>query len=184
MASFRDIPILILDQLFVVDFDEGKIFWRHKSKKETFLTLHNGRYWRGTVKKVNVFAHHVIFAMHHKKWAAGEIDHIDGQTQNNSIGNLREASHLDNSRNRKTPKTNKTGISGVSWHCYPKFFQKGKWCARISDGKKRIHIGYFEKFDDAVFARKQAEKEIGYHKNHGRLSHHEGLTYPDSSAGS
>jgi hypothetical protein len=37
----------------------------------------------------------------------------------------------------------------------------------MADGKY-LHLGYFDRFDDAVSARKSAEKKLGYHPNHGR----------------
>ncbi len=59
-------------------------------------------------------------------------------------------------------KTNNTsGITGVYWH-------KGanKWMAFIKINYKQIYLGTFTEFDEAVCARKLAEKEYGFHENH------------------
>lgn len=55
---------------------------------------------------------------------------------------------------------NTSGVSGVS-------YRKGnqKWQVRIADDQ---HVGYFQTFNEAVAARKAAEKLHGYHPNHGR----------------
>lgn len=40
------------------------------------------------------------------------------------------------------------------------YFDKStkKWCAKVSINRKRIHLGLFEEYDDAVNTRKEAEK--------------------------
>ena len=80
------------------------------------------------------------------------IDRIDS-SKNYEPGNVRwvEDYSIQNI-NRRTPKNNTSGVKGVSW--YPKY---NKWIARINVNKKRISLGYFENFDDAVKARKEAE---------------------------
>ena len=41
------------------------------------------------------------------------IDHIDGNNQNNKISNLRQVTSLENARNRKLSKYNKSGVTGI-----------------------------------------------------------------------
>ena len=49
-------------------------------------------------------------------------------------------------------RKNKTGAKGVS--------KNGKrWVASIQINKKRIYLGIFKNFDDAVKARKEAEEK-------------------------
>lgn len=55
----------------------------------------------------------------------------------------------------KTRSTNTSGVTGVS---YDK--SRNKWAAEIMFKKKKYYLGRFENKDDAVIARKQAEKEI------------------------
>lgn len=52
-------------------------------------------------------------------------------------------------------RRNTSGVKGVTWHK-----QKGKWKAFISFQGKYKHLGYFEFLDDAIAARKKAEKEL------------------------
>lgn len=44
------------------------------------------------------------------------IDHIDGDTSNNRISNLRICNSSENQRNRSTSNNNTSGYKGVSWH--------------------------------------------------------------------
>ncbi|WP_346961325.1 hypothetical protein [Clostridium sp.] len=50
-------------------------------------------------------------------------------------------------------KNNVSGITGVGWSKV-----NGKWRSRITLNRKVIHLGYFESFEDAVEARRNAEK--------------------------
>ena len=91
------------------------------------------------------------------------VDHINGDTVDNRICNLREASNSKNCKNQKRRTNNKSGITVVYWVkvC-------GKWGARINKDYKSIYLGVFNSFEDAVAVRKAKEIELGYHKNHDR----------------
>lgn len=89
------------------------------------------------------------------------IDHIDGNKQNNRIDNLRLFTPLENMRNRGTNKNNTTGYNGVY------LTSSGKYRARIKIKGKLIGLGTFVNFDDAVKARKEANELYGFDDNHG-----------------
>ena len=84
------------------------------------------------------------------------VDHIHGKESrfDNRKSNLRLATISQNGMNRETSVNNTSGAVGVSWHK-----QTGKWTARIQIDKKRINLGLFDNFDDAVKARKEAEEK-------------------------
>lgn len=83
------------------------------------------------------------------------VDHIGGEnTRNdNRKTNLRLATIGQNVINRKTSKKNTSGIAGVSWHKGAK-----KWRARIGINGKTINLGLYKDKNDAILARKEAEK--------------------------
>jgi len=56
-------------------------------------------------------------------------------------------------KNNTPIKSNKSGIPGVHQHV------DGYWIARINFKGKRIYLGYFKEFDDAVKVRKEAEEK-------------------------
>lgn len=77
----------------------------------------NGGYvmfnYRGTV----LYAHRVAFAMYHKCSVEDiEIDHIDGNRQNNRAVNLRAARREQNAANSRKHSDNASGIKGV-YYC-------------------------------------------------------------------
>lgn len=91
-----------------------------------------------------------------------DIDHVDGDRLNNKWNNLRLVTRSENLKNMGVKSTNTSGHHGVS-----KRRDTGKYHAYINSDGKRTHLGNFTELDDAVAARKAAEKVHGFHKNHG-----------------
>ena len=56
--------------------------------------------------------------------------------------------------NKKIAKNNSSGVTGVGWNK-----EQQKWTAKIGVNRKRIFLGYYANFDDAVKARKEAEEK-------------------------
>lgn len=81
----------------------------------------------------------------------GHLDHIDGNTWNNRLSNLREATTSQNLANSKTFETNTSGYKGVCWHK-----QHQKWRAYIVVSKKQHHLGLFTELHDAARAYRDA----------------------------
>ena len=117
-------------------------------------------YLRGRIFNKFYKAHRVMWIME-TNTIPDIVDHIDGIKSNNVFENLRDVSVSENNKNLKRFKTNTSGISGVS-------FIRNKWRARIYVDGKEKHLGIFDKKEDAICARVAAEKEYGYHENHGR----------------
>lgn len=81
-----------------------------------------------------------------------EVDHIDRNGLNNSRANLRICTHAENQRNQSKPKNNKSGVKGVFWDK-----ERKKWCVQIRANGFTKHIGRFDKKEDAIIKRKEAE---------------------------
>ncbi len=63
--------------------------------------------------------------------------------------------NLNRIKNKRMQKNNTSGVTGVSFH-----LGMGQWYARISFKGKTYSLGYFDELDDAVKARKDAEKKL------------------------
>jgi hypothetical protein len=94
-----------------------------------------------------------------------EVDHINGNSGDNRLENLREVSHRNNMKNVKLRIDNKSGHVGVSY-CS----KRNIWRARIKTKTKDTHLGYFKTKEEAIEARLIASKEHGFHENHGRIN--------------
>ena len=115
------------------------------------------------IKKRSHYSHRLAWLYVNGVLPPLEIDHIDGDSQNNSIRNLRSVTSQENSMNSSVPATNTSGVVGVSF-CK----RDGRWRAHIQTSGKYQHIGYFGHIFDAACARKSKEIELGFHANHGR----------------
>jgi len=100
--------------------------------------------------------HRFAWLYEYGEWPKHGIDHINRDPQDNRIENLRDVPQAVNMKNRAT-KTNKSGCVGVIWYA-----SRNKWMAYIGGRKKRTHLGYFDDKEEAIMARKEAEKEQGY----------------------
>ena len=79
------------------------------------------------------------------------IDHIDGDTLNNNINNLRAATRQQQQLNRKRPCNNTSGAKGVY-----KAKNRTKWEAKLCVNSKCIYLGTFECKVEAALAYNKA----------------------------
>ena len=82
------------------------------------------------------------------------IDHKNHDKMNNRKSNLRRANNSENAMNSELSSANTSGVTGV-YHDK----KRNKWIASIMFNYKNIHLGRFDKFEDAVKARKDAEEK-------------------------
>lgn len=108
-------------------------------------------------------AHRLAFFYMTGEFPQHHTDHINGKRSDNRWSNLRAVTAMENHHNQKMKKNNKSGVNGVCW-----LRKIDKWQAQIRVNYKTIHLGTFENKEDAVTARKEAEKNYGFHSNHGR----------------
>lgn len=169
-------PPSFVREIMYYDSKSGFLYWKHrkdmpKSWNTRFANqkvkannancssiLYNGN-------RFNMGYHRLIWCHYYGKWPESNlvIDHINGNHYDNTIENLRLVTQAENSKNRSTRKDNTSGHVGLYWRN-----SKRKWQVYIGVNGKNIHIGHFKNKEDAIKARKEAEKKYGYHKNHGR----------------
>ena len=86
-----------------------------------------------------------------------EVDHISRNKLDNLNENLRVVCTSENIVNRGMMKNNTSGVVGVTWDK-----SREQWKAQLNIYNKCYSLGRFNKFEDAVDARNQAE--VKYHK--------------------
>lgn len=82
------------------------------------------------------------------------VDHKDLNPLNNRKSNYRVCTFRENRMNHSRFKNNTSGYSGVTYRK-----EKNQWIARITVNYKRIFLGYFETKEEAIKARKRAERK-------------------------
>jgi len=92
---------------------DGKIYHRRFNYKELGWVADTG-YKKIKVEGKEYPLHHVLWFLWKGVWPENYIDHIDGNKLNNSIHNLREATHEQNTRNAKVRKDSLFGYKGVT----------------------------------------------------------------------
>lgn len=83
-----------------------------------------------------------------------EVDHICHKKYDNRKSELRIVTRSQNNMNHGLRNDNTFGVVGICWAK-----RENKWLARITVDGKEIFLGYFDKFEDAVKARKEAEEK-------------------------
>lgn len=105
-------------------------------------------------------AHRLAWLWMKGRWPRDEIDHRDLDRANNRWANLREATHVQNTRNGPLRTTNTSGFKGVT-------FKRGRWRATIRAEGRYLHLGYFASPEAASAAYREASQRL--HGEHGRL---------------
>lgn len=131
---------------------------------DTINTSTSDGYLRVFIDGHSYKVHRLVWLYVNGEWPLGQIDHIDGNRINNRICNIRDVTHIENSKNSALSKRNTSGCTGV-YFCN----NLKKWYARISYNGAVKHLGYFDRINEAITTRKEAECKYGYHENHGRI---------------
>lgn len=89
-------------------------------------------------------------------WPPYDIDHRDGNKDNNSLDNLREAKRIQNQQNiRKAHIDNQCGLLGAYWDK-----RRGLWYSEIRSNGKRHLLGKFPTKEQAHAAYLAAKRQL------------------------
>lgn len=119
-------------------------------------------------KRKNCSIHRLVFAAFKGQIREGYvIDHIDGNTSNNNISNLRSITVTENNRSGYERKRLKGNTS--SKYPYVTIHPLG-WLAWCSINHKRYHLSYFKNEDEAGRVAEEASRGIYPQKFIDRLA--------------
>jgi hypothetical protein len=144
-----------LQSLFV--YKDGHLYWKNTKGRLISGSLAGTKshhYWQICIDYVIYRTHRLVWIFHHGNSPAS-VDHINGNTFDNRIENLRECNASQNQHNKKVSKLNTSGIKGVGW-CK----QKQKWRARLCVDGKEFNIGFFDNIKEAEKTISNKRKEL------------------------
>ena len=154
-----------LHSVFSYDPDTGIITWKKDISvscrkgavaggfdKEGYLRIrYKGKEWR---------AHRVAWFLSYKKWPDHTIDHINQVKTDNRLINLRDVTQAENNKNmrrwtegRLISRYSISGDLGVYFRP-----DRKRWRSRIKVNRVYISLGCFATREEAVAARREAEK--------------------------
>ena len=126
---------------------------------------------------VRTYVHRLVWLMEHGYWPQQPIDHINGNPLDNRVENLRMVDQKTNAQNKAMSRNNTTGYTGVYRT------RHGRYCAAIRTGGKQYYLGTYSTKEAAAEARKLAEKQYGFHPDHGkRVEPDHGVKINDESS--
>lgn len=163
--------------------ETGVLTWKHRPREhftcarghQTFLSKFSGKVAGADSLRGYLFvgitylstskmyyAHRVAWALHYGQWPTCQIDHVNGQRDDNRIVNLRDVTCGANHRNKAKNQFNSSGHNGIAWDP-----RRCKWRARVMLNQRDIHLGYFDDIADAIASRERANERMDFSKRHG-----------------
>lgn len=114
------------------------------------------------VRGAMLLLHRVAWWFATKKWPVEEIDHINCNSMDNRICNLREATRAENCFNKRPYSRGGTGLKGAYLH------PDGYWFGQIRFNHEQIHLGCFKTEAEAHAA--YSEAAVRLHGDFARVA--------------
>lgn len=128
---------------------DGVFRWKQKISRKVIVgkiagTINGGGYRQIQIAGTMCRASRLAWLYVHGEWPPDQIDHINGNRADDRIANLRLADQSQNNANRRAPRTNTSGLKGVSF-----IPQSGKWQAHIQWRRAQKNLGSFPTAEEA-----------------------------------
>jgi len=146
---------------FRYDRDTGVLFWAESRGPVKAGCVAGNRMPEGHLQVgfngASYLVHRIIWLYVYGEWPRHFIDHVDGNPQNNRIGNLRDVVRSINQQNQRKARrdNNSTGLLGAYY-----LKRTGRYFSSIGLAGKHIHLGYFATADEAHAAYVAAKRKI------------------------
>lgn len=162
-SSRKNLSAARLREVLVYNRKTGDFHWRVARGRCSVGELAGCSDSRGylTIKidGVQHWAHRLAVLYVGGQLPTADVDHKNGVKSDNRWANLRSVDRSTNLRNQRRAVGK---VFGVAWR-----EDRGKWQARIKVDQVTRYLGHFASYEDAVTARKGAEKVHGFDRRHG-----------------
>ena len=138
-------------ELLALDAD-GAIRWKVGRRGGVSAGQVAGHRYRDGYRRLSIDGktypeHHIVWLMTHGRLPNNLLDHINGVKDDNRPCNLREATHSQNTCNRR-------GVTGVTLH------KGGKFQAQIKLQGRSYYLGLYANREDAEAAYREASARL------------------------
>ena len=166
MKRYQPLSMEVINALFFIDADNGKLYWKNVDKAHKQLNgfeaggpvpSNKKQYWVVTINKQKYKRSHIIIMASTGLWPENQVDHINGDSLDDRKDNLRHATELQNAWNHKKRKR-RSELSAA----LPMGVRRNGcgFAARIGYKGKLINIGTYKTVDDAASAYKEKRSEL------------------------
>ena len=145
-------------------YEDDKMYKLHKQTNKWSCcndNKPNPRYIRIRINKKLYLLHRLIYKYHNEEWDITDIshnnliDHININSLDNRIENLRIVTGSQNTRNQNKKENCSSKYIGVSWNK-----QRNKWKVSIEINGKKKYLGSFDNEEEAYECYKKAYDEL------------------------
>lgn len=153
-----------ISESLLVDVSRGTAVWKAPSKFHRSLTgcdaggprrSHNGKfYWVIRLDGRTLKRGHLVFFIANGKWPEPVLDHRNGDSLDDRLDNLREATITQNAWNHQKRAKREPLPMGV------RRTKLGRYQARLGFNKRSISIGIFATAESAADAYRAKRKEM------------------------
>lgn len=147
-------------ELLAYDPETGILTWKVSIRGRIRAGIEAGNTnngYRGTIIAHRRYLNHrLAWLIYYGEWPKDQLDHIDGDGENNRIGNLRSASATINNQNKnkiRPQKNNRLGITGVTVY-------RGKYRANLKVSGRSLNLGSYNTIEEARDAYLKAKREL------------------------
>jgi hypothetical protein len=140
---------------------DGQLFWKmdkapnaRKGDLAGWLSA-NGR-WIIAIDDRFYYRSNIVWLLTYGEWPEGfEVDHWNRRRDDDRPENLRPATRSQQEQNKELNSRNTSGVKGVYWDT-----GNQKWRVQITIQGRKISLGSFDYFEDAVEARREGERKF------------------------
>lgn len=137
-----------------------------KAGQDVVIAMGGGSYGimtRAFGVRINLHVTKVAFALAYGRWPKGTVSFADGDSANTSAKNMSDGHKHPTGLNPGTPKTSKPTVKNTSGRRGVDYVKPtGRWRVHIGVNGKKVYVGTFDTFEEAVSSREAAEKKYGY----------------------
>jgi hypothetical protein len=145
-----------LCSILIYEEQTGHVYWKKNNRIVAACKKIKNKYKRIMIDGVAYVLHRIIYQMHYGDLTSSDvIDHINQNSHDNKIKNLRKADVFINNQNQGNRKNNTSGYKGVSWSK-----QKNKWRATITINNKHKTLGCFNDKETAYAVYLKAKQDF------------------------